>query len=53
MKWYNPFSWVVAIVCSIVEVLKWVLKLICGWVEIFVIILVVICIVGGVVVAVA
>ena len=45
VKWYNPFSWVVAIVCTIVEVLKWVLKQICNWVEVLVTVLVIACIV--------
>lgn len=45
VKWYNPFSWFVAIVCTIVEVLKWVLKQICKWVEVVVTILVVACII--------
>jgi hypothetical protein len=45
VTWYNPFSWVAAIVCTVVEVLKWVLKQICGWVEVLIVTLVVICIV--------
>lgn len=45
VKWYNPFSWFVAIVCTIVEVLKWVLKQICRWVEVTVTVLVIACIV--------
>lgn len=45
VKWYNPWSWVKAIVCTVKEVLKWVLKVICGWVWVAVIALVVICIV--------
>lgn len=44
VRWYNPFSWFVAIVCTVVEVLKWVLKQICGWIEILIVILVVTCI---------
>ena len=44
VKWYNPFSWFVAIVCTIVEVLKWVLKQICKWVEVVVTVLVIACI---------
>lgn len=43
VKWYNPFSWFVAIVCTVVEVLKWVLKLICGWVEVLVVVLTLSC----------
>ncbi|MGD8326580.1 MAG: hypothetical protein PVF65_06665 [Sphingomonadales bacterium] len=45
ITWWNPWSWIKSIVCTVVEVLKWVLKLICGWVEALVIILVVACIV--------
>jgi len=45
VKWYNPFSWFKALVCTIVEVLKWVLKTICKWTEVFVTILVITCIV--------
>jgi hypothetical protein len=45
VKWYNPFSWVVALVCTVVEVFKWVLKQICKWVEVVVTTLVVACIV--------
>ena len=46
VRWYNPLSWVLALVCTVVEVLKWVLKQVCGWKEVVVIILVVICIIG-------
>jgi len=53
VKWYNPFSWFVAIVCTIVEVVKWVLKQICGWVEALVIVLVILCIVISIIVVVA
>lgn len=44
VKWYNPFSWFVAIVCTFVEVLKWVLKQICKWIEVIVTVLVIACI---------
>ena len=50
VKWYNPWSWVVAIVCTVKEVLKWVLKQICGWVEVLVSVLVVACIVVGIII---
>ena len=50
VKWYNPFSWVKAIVCTVVEVLKWVLKQVCGWKEILVTILVVTCVVVGLII---
>lgn len=50
VKWYNPFSWFVAIVCTIVEVVTWVLKLICGWVGVLVLVLVFLCIIIGVIV---
>ena len=49
VKWYNPFSWFVALVCTIVEVFKWVLKTFCSWVEVLVTALVVLCIVGGII----
>lgn len=45
VKWYNPWSWVKAIVCTIVEVVKWVLKQICKWVKVVVTVLVIACIV--------
>ena len=50
VTWYNPFSWVTAIVCTFVEVLKWVLKLICDWVPWIVIVLVISCIVIGIII---
>lgn len=53
VKWYNPFSWFVAIVCTIVEVLKWVLKWICKWVEVLVVILVITCIVVAILIVLA
>lgn len=43
IKWYNPFSWVKAIFCTIVEVLKWVLKQVCKWKATFVLAMVIIC----------
>jgi hypothetical protein len=48
VRWYNPFSWFSAIVCTVVEVLKWVLKLICGWTWVAVLGLVITCIALGV-----
>ena len=53
VQWWNPFSWFVAIVCTVVQVLKWVLQQICKWVEVVVILLVVICIVVSIIAAVA
>lgn len=53
VKWYNPFSWVVALVCTLVEVLKWVLKQICGWKEVLVTALVIICVAVGIIIIVA
>ena len=53
IKWYNPWSWVKAIVCTVVEVLKWVLKQICGWVEVLVVILVITCIIVGIIIVAA
>jgi|GEM_PF-2186210 len=50
ITWWNPWSWVKSIVCTVVEVLKWVLKIICAWVEALVIILVVLCIVVGIII---
>lgn len=50
VKWYNPWSWVVAVVCTVKEVLKWVLKQICGWVEVLVSALVIVCIVVGIII---
>ncbi|MEN8134252.1 MAG: hypothetical protein ABFS18_01780 [Thermodesulfobacteriota bacterium] len=50
IQWYNPFSWVEAIVCTFVEVLKWVLKQICGYVEVIVTILVIICVIVGIII---
>lgn len=50
VTWYNPWSWVKALVCTFVEVLKWVLQQICGWKEIFVIIQVAICITVAIIV---
>lgn len=50
IKWYNPWSWVKAIVCTIVEVLQWVLKTICKWTEVFVTALVVLCIIISIIV---
>lgn len=50
VKWYNPFSWVKAIVCTVKEVLKWVLKQICKIKEIFVTILTIACIVAGIII---
>lgn len=52
VRWYNPFSWFVAIVCTIVEALKWVFKQICGWIEVLIVILVVTCIVVAILVVV-
>lgn len=48
-KWWNPFHWVWAIVCTIKEVLKWVLKRICEWKEVIVTIAIITCIVAAVV----
>lgn len=45
VQWWNPWSWVVAIVCTVKEVLKWVLKIICSILEILIIIAVILCIV--------
>lgn len=50
VKWYNPWSWVKSIVCTVKEVLRWVLKQICRWVEIIVVILVITCIIVGIIV---
>ncbi|MEX2161432.1 MAG: hypothetical protein WD751_05905 [Anaerolineales bacterium] len=47
---WNPFSWVEALVCTVVEVVKWVLKEICKWTEVFAIVLTVVCIVLAVLV---
>ncbi len=49
--WYNPWSWVEAIVCTVKEVLKWILKLICGWIWVAVIGLVILCIILGIIIA--
>jgi len=53
VQWWNPFSWFVAIVCTVVQVLKWVLQQICSWVAVLVTILVIICIVISIIVVVA
>ena len=45
IKWYNPFSWVYAVVCTIVKALVWVAKIICKYKEVVVTILVLACIV--------
>ena len=50
VQWYNPWSWVVAIVCALVWGLAWVLKTICGWVEVVVIVLVLACIIVGIII---
>lgn len=50
VEWYKPWEWVVAIVCTVVEVLKWVLKQICEWKEVIVSVLVIICIVVGIII---
>ena len=50
VKWYNPFSWVRAIVCTVVEVVKWVLKLVCKWIAYVVIVLVITCIVVSIII---
>ncbi len=51
IKWYNPWSWVKAVVCTVKEVLKWVLKTICGWKEVIVATLTIACLIAAVVVA--
>lgn len=51
IKWYNPFSWVKAIVCTIVKALQWVLKTICGWVPVLVTGLVIACVIVSVIIA--
>ncbi|NOR58304.1 MAG: hypothetical protein GQ474_07260 [Sulfurimonas sp.] len=48
--WYNPWSWVTSIFCTIVEVLQWVLKQICEWVEVLVTLLVISCIILGIII---
>lgn len=50
VQWWNPFSWFVAIVCTVVEVVKWVLQQVCKWVEVIVVVLVVTCIVVSIIV---
>ena len=47
VTWYKPWSWGMAIVCTLVEVLKWVLKQICKWKKVLVIVLVITCIISG------
>ncbi len=49
VKWYNPFSWGYALVCTLVKALVWVAKIICKYKEVIVTVLVLVCIVSVIV----
>lgn len=51
VKWYNPFSWVKAIVCGFVQIFKWILQLICKWKYVLVTVAVTACVIGAIAVA--
>lgn len=49
IKWYNPWTWVKALVCVLVWALVWVVKQICKWTEVLTIFLVLFCTVIGII----